>query len=692
MPDLLLEIGTEELPPREIGPALAQLAEEIRAALDLLRLDVGGVATSGTPRRLVVFCNGVAARQRPAVREVRGPAAQAAYDESGRPTPAATGFARSQGLAVEKLRVAETAGRRYVIAVLEEAGRPAAAVLPAALTAAISRLIFTKTMRWGSGEERFARPVRWVLALLGSTRLPVEVAGVRAGRRTYGHRFLSPRARTVRDARSYFRTLAAANVIADPQIRRRRITSQAKALAARVKAVPVLDPQLLEETVMSVEHPQALRGSFAPEFLTLPGPVLVTVMQHHQKYFPTADRRGRLQPHFIAVRDGSARRLGTVREGHEWVLRARLADARFFFDQDRARLLEAYLPRLDGLVFHAQLGTVAEKARRLTRLAQHLAVALLLDGHAAVALQRAAALCKADLVTHMVGEFPELQGVIGGIYAEMDGEAPEVARAIGEHYRPAGSGDGPPATRLGALLGLIDKCDTLTGGIAAGLMPTGSQDPYGLRRAGQGIVEIILAHRLAVPLRPLIDAAARGYDRGPEQAGDEVVEFLRQRLRGLLIERGLRYDLVDAALAVSGDDLLAAAGRAQALQQFSSAPGFARLYVAYDRASRILTDQVPERIDPALFDSESERLVFDAARASSPTVEAAAASGDYRRALEALVPIAAPVDRLFDDVLIMASDERVRANRLALLSLVVRVFRNVADFSKVVMSDPKDRD
>ncbi|MGH2399082.1 MAG: glycine--tRNA ligase subunit beta, partial [bacterium] len=343
MADLLLEVGTEELPPGDVAPAVAQLGDSIAAALKMLRLDSGTLTTCATPRRLAVHVRNVADRQRPDARRVRGPAATAAYDSQGRPTPAAEGFARSQGVPVESLEtVEETGGRRYVVAVKKESGNRAADVLPGAIGSAITGLTFTKTMHWGTGDTRFARPIRWLLAILGPQVLPVEVAGVRAGRTTYGHRALAPGPRTIRRPNDYVASLAAAKVIVDPAKRRETIEQQARRLAGQVKGRVVLDPGLLEETVMSLEHPYALRGVFDRAFLSLPREVLVTVMQHHQKYFSVEDGRMSLLPVFIAVRDGGAAHAGTVRQGHEWVLAARLADAKFFFQEDRKKRLEHY--------------------------------------------------------------------------------------------------------------------------------------------------------------------------------------------------------------------------------------------------------------------------------------------------------------------------------------------------------------
>ncbi len=690
--DLLLEIGTEELPPADIRPALGQLEAGLRSALRELRIDFGEIETSGTPRRLVISCAGLSVRQRPMVRRVKGPAAHVAYDSEGRPTPAAVGFARSQGVTVGALAIDTVGGGRYVMATVEEAGRPTATVLPQSLRRLIEGITFPKTMRWESTGTRFARPVRWIVALLGSRVLPLEFAGVRAGRKTYGHRTLHPKAAAVKSSRDYFAAVRRGKVILDPSERERRITTGSKALAAEVRAYPQLDSKLLEESVMTTEHPVVLRGAFSPEFLSLPQEVLVTVMEHHQKYFPLVDANRRLQPYFIAVRDGGREHLATVREGHDWVLRARLADARFFFDEDRRRRLEEYVPALKGLIVQAQLGSVAEKTRRLGHLVDHVGDALGLDQAARVHLHRATLLAKADLVTHLVGEFPELQGTIGGIYAALDGDAVEVATAIREHYHPAGAGDPPPASLSGALLALIDRMDTLVGALAAGLDPTGSQDPYGLRRAAQGIVEIMLAHRLSLPLRPLVCAAAAHYPKADEVPVDHIVNFIQQRLRAQLVDQGLRYDLVDAALAVSGDALVEGANRAAALQAFAARPEFARLYVAYDRASRILGREVDGVPDPDLFEVEAERALYRAATLVQELVDAALEEGDYAQALEALVPLADPVDKLFDDVLIMAPNPRVQANRLALLGQVASIFRAVADFSKVVMSEQAGRE
>jgi len=410
-------------------------------------------------------------------------------------------------------------------------------------------------------------------------------------------------------------------------------------------------------------------------------------MQHHQKYFPVVDRQQRLQSYFIAVRDGGRSHLTQVRESHEWVLQARLADARFFLKEDRARRLEGYVPELAGLVLQAQLGTMADKTQRLGQLASHISDVLRLSPEVHAKLNRAVVLCKADLVTHLVQEFPELQGVVGGIYASLDGEDADVAQAIREHYRPTGAADQAPQGLAGAILGVIDRTDTVVGLLVAGLAPSGSQDPYGLRRAAQGLIEILLAHHLPISLTSLITAAVQAYGKTNDKLVEQVRDFVWQRLRTYLIDRGLRYDLVDAALAASADIVLDAAERAYVLQAYSARPEFVRLYVAFDRASRILTANGTAAPDPGLFEVDAERVLYAATRTAQAAVAEAVKRRDYLRALQALVPLADPIDQLFVDVLIMAPDPQVQANRLALLRRVADIFRAVADFSKVVMAD-----
>jgi glycyl-tRNA synthetase beta chain len=711
---LVFEIGTEELPPAAAWQAVRQLPEAATLALRKARIVSGGIAAYSTPRRIVLVVDGVAPRQDDVVQEIRGPASRVAFAADGSPTRAAEGFARAQGVPIAALERRQTAQGDYVFARLRSPGGPALRALADVLPALASGLTFPKSMRWGSGETRFARPVRWVLALLGGQIVPCAFAGVPAGRTTLGHRILSPGPIVLKDARDYDVAMKRHWVLLDPAERRRRITALVSQAARSGGGLPILDPSLLEETVQLLEWPQALSGSFAREYLTLPREVLITVMQHHQKYFAVEDAEGRLLPAFVALRNGGTRGLRTVREGNEWVLRARLADAQFFFNEDRKASLAARVPALAELIVHEKLGTMKAKTDRLVQLAPHVGSLLALGEEKTGQLQRAALLSKADLVTQMVRELPELQGVMGGIYAQLDGEPAAVADALREQYLPRGPLS--PRSDVGSALAFLDKLDTLVSAVHAGFEASGSEDPYGLRRAAQGIVTIVLEHNLRLPIAALIretlallpwppellklDAeaphlltavhsaeAAAELHRSNVVAG--VIALLVQRLRMTLIDSGISYDTVDAALASSANDLADAAARARALWEFRRDPAFARLYTAYDRAARILPPAFDGRVSPEALEAPAERRLYSDLEMLRPEAMALAAERRYEEALARLATLADPVDQFFTDVLVMAEDEAVRRNRLALLAGVVDLVRPIADLSRVVVGEGK---
>jgi len=715
---VVFEIGTEELPPQAAWEGARQLREAAVAAFAAARIATGEVRAYSTPRRLALVAEGVAARQADLVREVRGPAAKAAFSSDGRPTPAATGFARAQGVPVASLERRTTPQGEYLYAVRRETGAPTARVLATLLPQLASGLAFPKPMRWGTGTVKFARPVRWVLALLDRRILACEFAGVRAGRLTYGHRILYPMPVGVPSAEAYEAVLRWSFVLLNPAERRERIVSASERAADEVGGRPILDADLLAETVQLVEWPEAFAGRFADEFLALPREVLITVMQHHQKYFAVEDASGRLLPAFVAIRNGDAQGLAVVREGNEWVLRARLADARFFFEEDRTKPLAARVEELADLVFLDKLGTMAQKTRRLEALARWLGDAL--GGRVAettlAALVRAAHLSKADLVTQMVRELPELQGIMGGIYARLDGEPGAVADAVREQYLPRGALF--PQTEAGAYLALLDRLDTLVGALAAGMTPSGSQDPYGLRRAANGIVAILLDRGVRVSVTALCLAAADQHGvRDPERRSRTVAEvaaFLRQRLRTVLIEEGIGYDVVDAALeaevdrerapdGIDPDDYVAAVARARALWAFRNEPEFARVYAAFDRASRIVPKGFAGRVEEGRIVAPAERALYESVEAAgrdlagmwrddvpvvSPSAQDAL-TARYGEILRRLAFLADPVDRFFTDVLVMDPDDAIRESRLALLARVVELIRPVADLSRVVVAEGK---
>jgi len=691
--DLLLEIGTEELPPMAVAPALEQLAREARAAFETARLAVKDIRTTGTVRRLVLLVDGLAGRQSDRSSAVRGPAARVAYDASGRPTHAALGFARAQGVPVESLQTREIDGGRYVVAEVREIGRPAAAVLQGMLPSLVADLSFPKTMRWRPDGFRFGRPIRWVVALLDRRVLSVEIAGVRAGRRTPGHRFLSAREISLKDARAYVAAMRRSHILLDPVPRRARIVEGARSAAKRAGGRPVLAPTLLEELVWSTEHPTPLLGLFdAALVAAIPRPVILVTLQHHQKCFGVEDAGGNLLPAFVGVRDGGTAHLASVRTGHEWVVRARLADARFFLDEDRRGSFATWTAALSRATYVERLGSLADHVRRLGRVAAWLAEAAGVDARTASGLARAAAICKADLMTAMVKEFPELQGTIGGIYAREAGEPEAVARAVEEQYLPKDAGDAPPASLPGALLAVADRATMLVGAFLVGLEPTGSQDPYGLRRAASGIVTILTTHSIHVHLGAMFREAAASYDHNEDarnRAVGAATAFVLQRLRASLSDQGIAHDEVDAVLATGGHDAADLVARSRALHQVRVRPVMARLATGFARASRILSQGKPApAVEEGLLGEPAERDLHRAWERVRGTVEATCAARRYDQALEALGTLADPIDAFYDGVLVMAPDPAVRANRLALLQGVRDTFLRVADFGRLAGERP----
>lgn len=700
MARLLLEIVCEELPPGAVAGALEQLASGARTALAEARLGVESIRTTGTPRRLVLIAEGVSPRQADRVSTVRGPAARVAFDVAGAPTQAALGFARAQGVTVDSLQVREMDGGRYVVAEVRVQGGPAVRVLRAVLPALIAAISFPKTMRWAVHGVRFGRPIRRIVALLGRRVVPFSYAGIRSGRRTAGHRFLGTGTPSLPDAGAYEAVMDRQGVVLDPDERRRRIAEGVTSLASGAGGRPILDEGLLEELVWSIEHPTPLAGSFDPAYTdVLPPEVVVVTLQHHQKYFAVADGAGTLVPAFVAVRDGGVEHLDSVRTGHEWVVRARLADAQFFLEEDRRGGFDDWNESLRRVAQVSGLGSVADHVTRVADCADWMAGCLGVGAAEREALVRAASLCKADLVTAMVREFPELQGTMGRVYALERGESPAVATAIEEHYWPKGSGGQVPETLPGALLAIADRAVLITGGILAGLEPSGSQDPYGLRRAAGGVASVLEEHDLGVSLEALFSRAASAFDASMTASADSAgraVDLVRQRLRTILTDRGYAYDTVAAVMAVGSGDVPDIALRAKALHDFRARPEMARLMTAYQRAVRILaqagmavsaedgdgTGGLGVRED--LIVEPAEQALNHAWRSADGMVRDAVARRDYSAALELLSRFDAPVAAFFDTVLVMAPDPLVRRNRLALLRSFAGSFGGVADFGVVV--------
>ena len=695
---LLLEVGTEELPAGDVSDAMAQLRQRVPALLEKVRLDHERLQVWGTPRRLVVLAEKIAPRQRAVEELVKGPPVRAAFDADGRPTKAAAGFARKNGVDVAALEVREIDGGEYVVALRRQEGRPAVEVLVEALPDLVAGLHFQTGMRWNASGVAFSRPVRWIVALLGETVIPFEYAGLSSGRTSRGARPAGSPGFEISRAGDYPGLLKAHHVLADPDGRRALIAAQVTELAAGVGGrVPdgLLESgnglrggrtlSLLEEVTNLVEQPTAFLGHFEEAYLSLPADVLVAVMKKHQRCFPVVDGEGRLLPHFIAVRNGGDEHLDVVRQGNEEVIRARFADADFFYREDTKRPLEAFLPRLDTLTFQEQLGSMLDKTRRLEGLVPELAGMLGLSDEEARTAARAAHLCKADLATEMVIEFTTLQGVMGREYALRAGEPADVAQVVFEHYLPRFAGDASPGSRPALVVGLADRLDSLAGLFAVGLAPTASADPYGLRRGALGLVQNQIAARLSFSVPEGLAAATRLL---PVAVDAEVLEAAREfvvgRLRVYLREQGFRYDVVDAVLAARGDDPYRARVAVEQLGRWIEREEWPRILDNYARCVRITRD-LAERfpLDPARFTEPAEHELYAAHQEARAGVSPQSSVDEF---LTAFVPMVDVIDRFFakeSGVLVMAEDRAVRENRLALLQHVAALAEGIADLSRL---------
>ena len=709
----LLEIGTEEIPARMIPGALRDLADGLVAGLlagfllPETRAAAGpDVTTYATPRRLAVRVGALRPSQPDREEAVTGPAVKSAYDPSGRPTKAAEGFARAQGARVEELQRITTARGECVAVVRKVRGMAAADVLARTVPAVVAGMAFPKTMRWGSGEHRFVRPIHSVLALLDEQVVDLSIAGVRSGRETFGHRVAGAVRIPVRHPDEYLDVLRRNGVLADVEERRRLIEDglrkEARAGGGRIAPPPGAgtgaddagDQELLGEVVHLVEWPTVIGGAFDDAYLSLPAEILVTAMRHHQRYFSLVAADGRLLGRFLAVINAPADPQGAIRRGNEWVLRARLADARFFWEEDRKTALATLAPRLERVTFHEKLGSYARKAERMAGLAETIAG----DFQGARskpdrgALLEAVRLCKVDLTTQMVKEFPELEGLVGGLYARADGLPAMVADAIYQHYLPRTAEDPVPATAEGAVLSLADRLDTQAGIFLLGIVPTGSRDPYALRRSVQGACRILIETGIHLSLERLVDTALQGYERthAPEesvpraQARAALLEFYRARLQHLGETAGLRQDSVRAALQASADDPADARLRMQALDSIRSEAGFEALAGAHKRIKNILKDQPAGVPDARLLKEKAEKALHRALEEARPAIEAAVLRHEPLEALRRIARLRPALDAFFEEVMVLSEERALRDNRLALLHAIAALFLRVADFSEIV--------
>ncbi|MEN6483041.1 MAG: glycine--tRNA ligase subunit beta [Anaerolineaceae bacterium] len=682
--DFLFEIGTEELPAGDMQAVLEQIDTHFKDVLDDLRLSYEKISTLGTPRRLVVLVEKLSAQQPDRTQIVKGPPAERAFDANGQPTKAAEGFARGKGLTIADLSISDMDGGSYVTATIHEAGRPAVEVLAEVLPGFIADLKFDKSMRWNTSGVAFSRPIRWLTAIFGGQIVPFTYAGLTSSNITRGLRFHEPELIKIANAQAYLEALANLGIIIDPQLRREKIANQVREWMVSVNGNPQrLDEGLLDEVNQLVEAPKAFLGRFEEEYLKiLPPEVIISVMKKHQRYFPVEDLNGHLLPYFIGVRNGDGKFLDVVADGNEQVIRARFADAAFFIKEDLQHPLESFLPRLATLTFQKKLGSMLDKTVRVEKLTAKLIPLFELDAGETQTALRAAKLCKADLVTQMVIEMTSLQGIMGKFYARRSGETEAVSEAIFEHYLPRFAGDNAPSNKVGLVIGIADRLDTLTGLFAAGLAPTGTKDPFAQRRAALGLVQNLIAWNIDFDLREGIrNAAEQQPIEADEQSQAACLEFIVGRLQNYLLEQGYRHDVVAAVLAEQGHNPAAAYQAVKTLSEWVARSDWNQILSTYSRCVRITRDQV-ERfpLDPALLQDDAERELFGGLQA---VFTYGRRPGSVTNFFQVFMPLMPVINHFFESVLVMAEDPAVRVNRLSLLQRVSALTNGVADFSKL---------
>jgi glycyl-tRNA synthetase beta chain len=695
MHNLLLEIGTEEIPAGYIGPALADLSSRLSQRLDQARIDHGEVHTFGTPRRLAVAVDKVAERQHTITQQITGPPQKIAFDEVGKPTTATIRFAAKVGVAVSRLKTVETERGRYMSATKTIRGLAATTLLRTILPEVVLAIPFPKTMRWSDLSIAFARPIQSILALWGERVISFTIGGkIRSGRFSMGHTFMHPGKIKINHTGEYRKALRNAGVIIEIGERKKEVLAQIEAAADSVGGKVLPDEALVDIVTNLVEAPFAIAGNFDADFIGLPRPVLITAMREHQKYFAMVDLDGRLMPNFIAVNNTRTRDMDLVRLGHERVLRARLADAKFFYASDRQMAMETWVDKLEGVLFQAELGSMYAKTKRVGRLAAFLSDRAAPTLKASVC--RAAYLAKADLVSQVVVEFPKLQGIMGRVYAAKAGEPDDVAKAIEEHYRPLHSGGVLPESDAGALLAMADKFDSICGCFAVGLNPTGASDPYALRRQGIGIIRIMLARKIDIPLNRIIATSLQLFKQvnhaKQQSIAGAVADFFKRRMASLLTEQGYPKDIIAAVLDLSADSVPDTWARIRALMEFRRGTDYGPFILLCKRIGNILKKAQTDtslagidKVDPKYFQESPEKELYSVHVQVADRVGGYLIHKQFSKALTAAASMRSRVDTFFEDVRIMDRDPRIRRNRLALLGAIASMFGELADFSKINM-------
>jgi glycyl-tRNA synthetase beta chain len=687
--DLLFEIGLEEVPARFVRAAMEQLKDRMTNWLDQSRITHGTVHAYATPRRLAVLVEGVAEKQEDTEEELKGPSRKIAQDANGAWSKAALGFARSQGVDPEQFTFQDLNGVEYIYVTKSNLGVETSSILAESLLNIMSSMTFPKNMRWSAYEFKFVRPIRWIIALFGNEVIDLEITGVKSGNITRGHRFLGGEV-IVSEPAAYLDVLRSQSVIANIDERKEMIVNQINALADEKQWKIAIKDDLLEEVLFLVETPTVLFGTFETSFLEIPQEVLITSMREHQRYFHVLNDQDQLLPFFVTVRNGNNISLDVIAKGNEKVLRARLSDAKFFYEEDQKLHIKDALLKLENIVFHDELGTIADKVRRIRRIAERLSSDLQISEDDADSVSRVAEICKFDLVTQMVYEFPELQGVMGEDYARRAGEKEDVAKAVFQHYQPRFAGDDTPASLVGSIISMADKIDTIIGCFSVGIIPTGSQDPYALRRQAQGIVQIMLTQQLPISLSALINISLDVHEslRKLKFPSDEIrknaIEFFGLRVKKILSEN-LRYDVVDAVISANFDDIVSVVSRGEALMDaVNNQQDFKATVESFNRVSNLGAKAEQSIINESFFQEKAEKELYKSWQYILSDYHIALEQRDGFKALQLLGEIRNTITVFFDSVMVMAEDEKVRNNRLALLAAIDQDLKKFADFSKLV--------
>lgn len=682
---LLLEIGVEELPSRFGQTTLDQIENNLSKLLKEERINFDNIEKYATPRRLTFVIKNLADKATDLEEEVKGPAKKIAVDADGNFTKPALGFMKSKGLDPENVYFKQLGNAEYLFGTIKQEGKHTSEVLKNIVPEAIKNVTFPKAMRWGGKNMRFARPIRWMVALLNNEVLDIDLEGIKSSNITRGHRFLGEKEFEVNSVEEYFEKLDKNFVVLDQHKRKEMIREQAVEVAKSLGGEVELDEDLLEEITFLVEYPTAFYGEFDEEYVKLPKEVVTTPMKEHQRYFPVL-KDGKLLPNFIAVRNGDSNRIDLVKAGNEKVLRARLADALFFYHEDTKKPLESFVDKLQTVVFQAKLGTVYDKTLRIEKLSQVILNELNMTESKENTL-RAAKLCKADLVTNMVFEFTELQGIMGRDYAQVSGENEEVCQGIFEHYLPRFAGDILPETNTGIALSIADKLDSIAGFFAIGIKPSGSQDPYALRRQALGILSILLDRKLSVNLNNLINAALDNYSNlefNKEEVASQIVEFFVERVKNLFKDLGIRYDVIDAVLNNNLDDISDIHTRALELNRWLQKDELVEMLTAFNRVSTLAEKATTDIVKEELLKEDAEIKLYNGFKEIKSNVESLLLDKKYNEALDAFATLRPLVDNLFDNVMVMDKDEAIKENRLALLKQIYSTMLTICDLSKIV--------